>query len=211
MGERLVFGLTLASHGLAIVGQTLSLVELQAEVDAVAAAAVALAAPGETLSGVIPAEPEQGSRVYLCAFEGEGDGSSRTWVALDSDGRPLRDRRLVRAAVSIAALCELAEEAAGGGKLEELRAQLLSLRLTERPEGIEEAEEAALELERTIGAPPRLATPAHLDAIGAATRRLEHALGEGPGSPFGEMMMRGIEVVGELETDVLRGYKLELS
>lgn len=185
--------------------------ELQADLDAVAAAAAALAAPGETLSGVIPAEPEQGARVYLCAFEGEGDGASRTWVALDADGRPLRDRRLVRAAVSIAALCEFAEEAAGGGKLEELRAQLLSLRLTEAPEGIEEAEEAALELERTIGTPPRLATPALLDAIGAATRRLERALGEGPGSPFGELMKRGIEVVGELETDVLGGYKLELS
>jgi hypothetical protein len=184
-------------------------VEIQAELGTAAAAAAALAAPGETLSGVIPAEPEQGRRVYLCAFEGEG--ASRTWVALDAEGRPLRDRRLVRAAVSIAALCELAEEAAGGGKLEELRAQLLSLRLTEHPEGIEEAEDAALELERTIGAPPRLSTPSHLDAIGAATRRLEQALGEGPGSPFGELMKRGLEVVGELETDVLSGYKLELS
>jgi hypothetical protein len=188
-------------------------VELQAELEAIAVAAGGLAGPGETLSGVIPAEPEQDRRVYLCAFErqGEGAGVSRTWVALDADGRPLRDRRLVRAAVSIVALCELAEEAAGGGKLEELRAQLLSLRLTEHPEGIEEAEEAALELERTIGAPPRLATPAHLDAVGAATRRLEQALGEGPGSPFGELMKQGLEVVGELETDVLAGYKLELS
>jgi hypothetical protein len=184
-------------------------VELQVELDAVAAAAAVLAAPGEALSGVIPTEPEPGRRVYLCAFEGED--TARTWVALDGDGRPLRDRRLVRDAVSIAALCELAEEAAGGGKLEDLRAQLLSLRLTEHPEGIEEAEEAALELERTIGAPPRLATPAHLDSVGAATRRLEHALGQGPGSPFGELMKRGIEVVGELETDVLGGYKLELS
>jgi hypothetical protein len=210
MGERLVFGLTLASHGLAIVGQTLSLVELQAEVDAVAAAAVALAAPGETLSGVIPAEPEQGSRVYLCAFEGEGDGSSRTWVALDSDGRPLRDRRLVRAAVSIAALCELAEEAAGGGKLEELRAQLLSLRLTERPEGIEEAEEAALELERTIGSPPRLAEPAYLDRVGAAARRLELALGPSAGSPFAEAMKQGTAAVDELVRDVETHYRSTL-
>jgi hypothetical protein len=184
-------------------------VELQAELDAIAAAGATFTAPGETLSGVIPAEPEPGARVYLCAFEGEG--ARRTWVALDGDGRPLRDRRLVRAAVSIAALCELAGEAGGGGKLEELRAELLSLRLTEHPEGIEEAEEAALELERTIGAPPRLATPALLDAIGVATRRLEQALGEGPGSPFGELMKRGIEVVGELEADVLGGYKLELS
>ena len=157
---------------------------------------------------MLPTEPEPGRRAYLCSFDGAG---SRSWLALDSDGRPLRERGLVRAAVSIAVLCELAEEAAGGGRLEELRAQLLSLRLTESPEGIEEAEEAALELERTIGAPPRLATPAHLDAVGAATRRLERALGEDLSSPFAEMMKQAIAVVTELETDVLGGYKLELS
>jgi len=183
-------------------------VELQAELDAIAAAAASHAGPGEALSGVLPTEPEPGRRAYLCSFDGAG---SRSWLALDSDGRPLRERGLVRAAVSIAVLCELAEEAAGGGRLEELRAQLLSLRLTESPEGIEEAEEAALELERTIGAPPRLATPAHLDAIGAATRQLEHALGEVTGSPFGAAMQQALAVVGELETDVLGGYKLELS
>ena len=181
---------------------------LQAELDAIAAAAKAHAAPEEVLSGVLPTEPEPGQRAYLCSFEGAG---SRSWLVLDSKGRPLRERGLVRAAVSIAALCELAEEAAGGGRLEELRAQLLSLRLTENPEGIEEAEEAALDLERTIGAPPRLATPAHLDAVGAATRRLERALGEDMSSPFGEMMAQAIAVVTELETDVLGGYKLELS
>ena len=182
--------------------------ELQAELDAIAAAAASHAGPGEALSGVLPTEPEPGQRVYLCSFDGAG---SRSWLALDAEGQPLRERRLVRAAVSIAALCELAEEAAGGGRLEELRAQLLSLRLTENPEGIEDAEEAALELERTIGAPPRLATPAHLDAIGVATRRLEHALGEMAGSPFAAAMQQAIAVVGELETDVLGGYKLELS
>jgi hypothetical protein len=205
----MVLDLALASHGQPIVGDTLGRVELQAELDAIAAAAAGLAAPGEALSGVIAAEPEPGRRVYLCSFEGAGE--SRTWIALDGDGRPLRDRGLVRAAVSIAALCELAAEAAGGGKLEELRAELVSLRITEHPEGIEEAEEAALELERTIGAPPRVATPVYLDAVGLATRRLEHALGEGPGSPFGETMKHAIGVVTELETDVLGGYKGELS
>jgi hypothetical protein len=183
--------------------------ELQAELDAIAAAAAELAAPGETFSGVIPTEPERGRRVYLCSFD--GPETSRTWVGLDADGRPLRERGLVRAAISIAALCELAEDAAGGGKLEELRAQLLSLRLTEHPEGIEEAEEAGVGVGGTIGAPPRLATPEHLDAIGIATRRLEHALGDGPGSPFGEAMKQAMAVVTELETDVLRGYKAELS
>jgi hypothetical protein len=183
-------------------------VELQAELDAIAAAGAAFAAPGETLSGVIPAEPEPGARVYLCAFEGEG--ARRTWVALDGDGRPLRDRRLVRAAVSIAALCELAGEAGGGGKLEELRAELLSLRLTEHPEGIEEAEEAALELERAIGSPPRLAEPAFLDRVGAAARRLEVALGPSPASPFAEAMKQGMASIDEFVRDVETHYRAAL-
>ena len=50
-----------------------------------------------------------------------------------------------------------------------------------------------------------------LDAIGAATRRLEQALGEGPGSPFAEAMKHGMAVVAELEREVLTGYKVELS
>src|SRR5688572_25750293 len=49
-------------------------------------------------------------RVYLCAFSA---GDDRTWLALDADGQPLADRDLVRDAVSIAALCELADEASG--------------------------------------------------------------------------------------------------
>jgi hypothetical protein len=182
-------------------------VALQRDLEAIASAAAALGAPGESLAGVIPTEPEEGRRVYLCAFEGE----ERSWVALDAAQQVITDRSLVRRAVSIAAMCELAEEAAGGGSLEELRAQLLSLRLTEQPEGIEEAEAAALELERTIGAPPRLASPAFLDAIGAATRRLEQALSDDPVSPFVEMMKGAAAVTAELERDVLAGYKAELS
>ncbi len=183
------------------------MVALESDLESIAAAAAALAEADEALAGVIPTEPEEGRRVYLCAF----DGPERTWLALDADGRVVRERSLVRRAVSIAALCELAEEAAGGGKLEELRAQLVSLRLTEAPEGIEEAEEAALELERTIGAPPRVATPAFLDAVGAATRRLEQALSDDPASPFVEAMKHATAVTAELEREVLAGYKATLS
>jgi hypothetical protein len=205
----MILCLALASHGPPIVGDTLRRVELQAELDAIAAAAAGLAAPGEALSGVLATEPEHGMRVYLCSFEGADE--SRTWVALDAEGRQLRDKGLVRAAVSIAALCELAAEAAGGGKLDELRAELLSLRLTENPEGIEEAEEAALDLQRAIGAPPRVASPAHLDAVGAATRRLEHALGGYGQSPFAEAMRAASAAVEELVRDVEARYKLPLS
>ena len=104
-----------------------------------------------------------------------------------------RARGSSAAAVSIAALCELAEESAGGGKLEELRRELVALRVTERPEGIEEAETAALALEQTILPPPRLATAEYLDAVGAAVRRLELALGDSMASPFAEAMTHGRE------------------
>ena len=181
-------------------------VELYADLERIAAAAQKLAGPDEAVAGVIPTEPVDGRRVYLCAFSGPG----RTWVALDDEAQIVGDRALVRSAVSVAALCELAEELAGGGRLEELRAQLLSLRLTERPEGIDEAEAAALDLERTIGTAPRVATPGYLDAVGTATRRLEQALGDGPGSPFVEAMKGATAVVEELEHEVLSGYKGEL-
>jgi hypothetical protein len=181
-------------------------VELRAQLASIAAAALEFAGPGEELTGVIATEPEVGRHVYLCSFEGR----ARTWVALDDDARPVGDRNVVRSAISIAALCELAEESAGGGKLEELRAQLASLRLAEHPEGIEEAEAAALDLERTLAPPPRVATPAYLDAVGQATRRLEQALGEGPRSPFVETMKQGTAVVEALAQDVLNGYRGEL-
>jgi hypothetical protein len=178
------------------------------DLDRIAAAAARFAADGEQLAAVLTAEPAPARRVYLCAFaRGEDD---RSWLALDEDGEPLRARAAVRDAVSIAALCELAEEHAGGGDLQELRAQLATLRLTEAPVGIEAAEEAALELERAVGSPPQVASPARLDAIGAATRRLEHALGEDAASPFAEAMKLAIGAVEALTAEVEGAYKLEL-
>src|SRR5919201_5887368 len=110
------------------------------------------AAPGETLAGILAAEPEPGARVYLCAFVDEA--GERSWVTLDEEGAPVTTRAVVREAVSIAALCELADATAAGGDVERLRADLATLRVTESPPGIEEAEEAALELERVLGSPP---------------------------------------------------------
>jgi hypothetical protein len=181
--------------------------DLSEELAQAAALAVAFAGPGEELSGIVAAEPASGERVYLCAFT-SGDGLS--WLALDHEGRPVRSRTLVRDAASIAALCELAAETAGGGRLEDLRGQLVALRLSENPPGIDEAEEAALELERAVGAPPRLATPGLLDEIGSATQRLELALGGNSPSPFAEAMKGAVAAVDALVAEIEAGHKREL-
>jgi hypothetical protein len=160
-------------------------------------------------TAVLAAEASPGDRVYLLAFE-EAD-AGRTWLAVDAAGEAVHDRGRVRDAVSILALCEVAEEVAAGGDLDELRAQLAALRVTEAPPGIEEAEEAALDLQRVLGAPPTLATPARLDAIGVAVRRLELALnGAGQSSPFAAAMKAAGDVVESLWTDVANSYRSEL-
>jgi hypothetical protein len=185
-------------------GAIVAAVGLEEEIAAAAEAASAHAANGEELEGVVPAEPGAGARVYLCAYR---IGEEQTWLALDSQYRPVADRALVREAVSIAAMCELAEESAGGGELGELRARLVELRLTDAPEGIEEAEVAAAELQETIRPTPRLASVGYLDAIGLAAARLEQTLGEIGGSPFAEAMKSGMPAADELAAEVIRSYK----
>jgi hypothetical protein len=164
-------------------------------------------AAGSGAAAVLAAEAEPGERLYLCAFE-EADGG-RSWLALDAAGQPVAERRRVRDAVTILALCEVAEEAAGGGDLDDLLSRLAALRVTEDPPGIEDAEEAARELQRVLGSPPVLATPARLDEIGAATRRLELALGgASEGSPFAAAMRSATEVVEALAADVEGSYRV---
>jgi hypothetical protein len=72
--------------------------------------AAEFAAPGERVSAVLAAEPSEGSRVYIYSYEGDGN---RSWLALDEGGEPLTSRVRLREAVSLVALCEIAEEAAG--------------------------------------------------------------------------------------------------
>ena len=180
---------------------------LRDDLERVAVAAASFAGPGEELAGVVPAEAEPGERTYLCAFAA---GAERSWLVLDAEGEPVTSRDVVRRTVSVTAMCELAEESAGGGELGELRERLVALRLTESPPGIEEAEEAALALEQAIAPPPRLAEPAYLDRVGAATRRLEEALGDSAGSPFTEAMRQGLVAVEELTRDVEAHYKRPL-
>jgi hypothetical protein len=183
-------------------------VELSADLRRVAERAVTHAEPGEELAGIVPAEPRAGALVYLCVYRDEDDRTS--WLVLDREGHAVEDRTLVRDAVSIVAMCELAEEAAGGGDLDELSSKLVALRLTENPPGLDEAEEAVAALQTAIGAPPQMATPTRLDAVGAATRRLEQSLGDGRASPFAEAMRAATATAESLARDVEAGYKREL-
>src|SRR3954447_3665637 len=114
---------------------------LDEDLRTVADAAVRYCADGEELAGIVPAEPGSGVRVYVCAYR---DGDRTSWLVLDADAEPVEDRSLVRDAVSIAALYELADEvAASDGEPEERAA----------PGGEPGA---------------RCRTPAALDALGAA-------------------------------------------
>jgi hypothetical protein len=184
-------------------------VDLNDDLRRIADVAVRYAAPGEELAGIVPAEPSSGLRAYVCAY---GNGETTSWLVLDDDGRPVDSRTQVREVVSIAALCELAEEVGGGGDLDDLRSQLVALRLTENPPGIEAAEDAALALQEAIGGTPRVATPAHLDTVGAATRRLEQVLGAAAaGSAFAAAMKQAKETVEELTRDVEAAYKAPLA
>jgi hypothetical protein len=83
---------------------------LDQELRRIAEVGVTYCRDGEELVGIIPAEPSVGVRLYVCAYR---DGEETGWLVLNADGSPVEERSLVRDAVSIAALYELAEEAAG--------------------------------------------------------------------------------------------------
>lgn len=180
---------------------------LEDELATAAAAAGAFGGAGELLTAVVAAEPSPGLRVYLCAWAA---ADAIAWLAVGRDGRPIGDRAVVRDAVSIMGLCELAEESAAGGDVDALRARLAELREVEGADGIEKAEEAVAALAAVLQPPPRLATPSYLDAIGTAVTRVEQALGEIGGSPFAAAMMVGAGAVEELAKDVERRYKVPL-
>lgn len=171
---------------------------LEDDLERIAASA---AAHGE-VAGVLAAEPALARRFYLVAL---GADAERRWAVLTDAGEVVERRDDVRDVASIVAMCELAEDLAGGGDLEELRRQLAQVRIVEQPPGIEEAEEAALALERVIGAPPRVSTPAFLDEVGAATVSLERALGE-VSSPFSDAIRGATGAVEEFVKEVERDY-----
>ena len=176
-----------------------------ASVDELERIAERAARPGEQVTGILAAELLGGARVYLCAYESGG------WLALDDEGAPIVSRQLVHDAVSLVALCEVAEETAGGGHLDELRTRLAELRTTEAPEGIEAAEQAAAALADTLRPPPRLATTEYLDALGAASRRLEQTLGDEAGSPFANALQQALPAVEELADQVIARHLTPLT
>lgn len=180
---------------------------LEADLERIAAAAETHAG-GDTLVAVLATEPAAGVRRYLCAFE-DGAGG-RSWLVLDETGAAVTSRRDLRDAAAISALCEVAEENAFPGDLDELRAQLVALRISENPPGIDEAEEAARALQHALGAPPSLATPARLDGIGIAARQLERALDLATASPFAAAMQSAQPSVEELVREIEAGYRLPL-
>jgi hypothetical protein len=160
-------------------------------------------------NAVLAAEAHPGDRIYICSFE-EADGG-RTWLAYDAAGSRSRIgfESGTRSRSSRSASSPRRPQA--GGDLDELRSQLAALRVTENPPGIEEAEEAALELQHLLGAPPMLATPARLDEIGSATRKLEVALGSAVhGSPFAEAMKGAGDLIEALFGEVERSYRTDL-
>ena len=173
------------------------------ELERVAAAAAPFSHEGETVDAVLAAEPTQGGRVYLCAFRRVDEIS---WLVLDAEGAPITDKERVREAASLVALSELAEESAGGGELDELLSRLVAVRLTENPEGIDEAEDAVRNLQHVLGT-PRVATAAYVDDVGAATKRLENALGSPGSSPFAEAMKAAAGAVQAFTSDVESNYK----
>jgi hypothetical protein len=185
----------------------LARVGLRVELEQIAATAGAV--EDAVLTAILPVEVTAGRRLYVLAFT--ASETDRTWLVVDRGGESLADRRDVRDAVSIAALCEIAEEAAFPGDLDELRSQLVALRFSESPDGIEEAEAAAHALQLTLGAPPTIASPKRLDVIGQAARRLELALDPMGSSPFSAAMRSAQGVADKLWSEVEATYRVPLT
>ena len=179
------------------------------EFERVGTLAAVHAGPGDAVSGIIASEPTIGHRVYLCSFD-DADGR-RSWLAIRDDGAAVTSRVELREAVSIAALCEVAVDAAGRGDLDGLIGRLVEIREHEAPPGIEGAEDAARALRNVLGDPPQLASPARLDEIGAAVRRLERELDSSASSPFAAALQSSQDAVSELEREIEAGYRLPLS
>ncbi len=140
---------------------------LEQELDRAIEIAAGMAADGETLAAVMPAEPDTGRLVYLAAYE---RGEHISYALLDSHGTVVGERRRVGDAVTVIALAERAEEAAAATAADDLRlvfADLTELLRSVDPEASQAAaavaEAAAATAEAAAG--PRAASPGYLDRI----------------------------------------------
>jgi len=168
-------------------------------------AAAAASAYGP-VSAVLAAEPGSGSRAYLVAL---GEDAAREWLVLDSSLAAVSDRVRVREVCSIVVLCELAVELAAGGQLEQLRSRFSELRASERSPRTDAAREAAAALAGAVGAPPYVASPAYLDRVGEATRRLERELGE-HASPLASALASHVGTVEAFIAEVESRHRVPL-
>jgi hypothetical protein len=125
------------------------------------------------------AEPQSGTRVYVVAFAA---GDELAYVVLDTAGAPVTDRRLVKDAVSLAALAERAEEVAGATAADELVERFGEAAAVLTRAGDKEAAAAAgvvVAAARSLAegaSGPRPATPQFLDRMAALAAGLAAAL-----------------------------------
>jgi hypothetical protein len=151
---------------------------LEEELETAVAAAGRHARPGEEPVAVMAAEPA-GARVFVVALAA---GEELGYLAVDGAGAPVADRRLVKDAVSLAALAERAEEVSGATAADELVAQFRAssgaLRRAGEREAADAAEAVAGAGERLgeAAAGPRAATPVYLDRIAALAGELAGAI-----------------------------------
>src|SRR6476646_12157047 len=148
------------------------------ELEAARDAAQNLAGDGGQVAAVMASEPGLAARVYLIAFEADGEHS---YLALGADLSPVHDRRLVRDAVVMLALAERAEEASVALQAEQLEQEFATAEQALRDGHPAEAAAAAdvrsaLQHLAEAADGPRVATPLYLDTIGAASGRLAVAL-----------------------------------
>jgi hypothetical protein len=152
---------------------------LELELETTFAAAGRLARQGEEAVAVMAAEPQSGTRVYVVAFAADDE---LAYIVLDADGAPVADRRLVKDAVSLAALAERAEEVSGATAADELVERFGEAAAVLKRTGDREGANAAAAVvtaARSLAegaSGPRAATPTFLDRMAGLAAGLAAAL-----------------------------------
>ena len=151
---------------------------LEEELETAVTAAGRHARPGEQPVAVMAAEPA-GTRVFVVALAA---GDDLGFVAVYASGTPVADRRLVKDAVSLAALAERAEEVSGATAADDLVEQFRGTAESLRAAGEGEAAAAAKAVADAgvrlgaAAAGPRAATPVYLDRLAALAGELAAAI-----------------------------------